>query len=104
MGTPEFAVPTLQSLLESGYAVKGVFTQPDRPVGRGQKLKFPPVKTLAAAHGVPVFQPERLRGDERSLAILQDLAPDCIVVVAYGQILPESILALPPFGCINVHA
>ena len=104
MGTPEFAVPSLQALLDAGYDVRGVFTQPDRPVGRGQKLTAPPVKVLALEAGLPVFQPTRLRGDEAALETLRRLSPAAIVVVAYGQILPESVLSLPSRGCVNVHA
>lgn len=104
MGTPEFAVPTLRALLTAGYPVKGVFTQPDRPVGRGKEIAMPPVKQVALEAGIPVFQPQRLRGDAEALEVLRRLAPDCIVVVAYGQILPEEILNLPPFRCLNVHA
>lgn len=104
MGTPAFAVPSLKALLSAGYDVKAVFTQPDRPVGRGKQIAMPPVKGAALEAGIPVHQPQRLRGNEEAYAALQALAPDLIVVVAYGQILPESILNLPPFGCINVHA
>ena len=104
MGTPEFAVPSLQALLDAGYDGRGVFTQPDRPVGRGQKLTAPPVKVLALEAGLPVFQPTRLRGDEAALETLRRLSPAAIVVVAYGQILPESVLSLPSRGCVNVHA
>lgn len=104
MGTPAFAVPSLKALLAAGYDVKAVFTQPDRPVGRGKQIAMPPVKAAALEAGIPVHQPQRLRGNEEALATLSALAPDLIVVVAYGQILPETILALPPFGCINVHA
>ncbi|HEY9898544.1 MAG TPA: methionyl-tRNA formyltransferase [Pantanalinema sp.] len=104
MGTPAFAVPSLEALLSAGYDVKAVFTQPDRPVGRGKQIAMPPVKAAALEAGIPVHQPQRLRGNEEAFATLRDLAPDLIVVVAYGQILPESILELPPFGCINVHA
>ena len=103
MGTPDFAVPCLARILQDGHAVSGVFCQPDRPRGRGQRAAFPPVKALAAQHGIPVFQPESLR-DEAIPAQLRALAPDLIVVVAYGKILPVSILELPPLGCINIHA
>jgi len=103
MGTPEFAVGTLQGLLEAGVNLIGVYTQPDRPKGRGKKLTPPPVKELAQSHGIPVFQPLKLRAPE-AVAELQGLAPDLIVVVAYGQILPPSVLDIPRFGCINVHA
>ena len=107
MGTPEFSVPTLEMLTESGHTVSGVFTQPDRPRGRGKKLTPSPVKAAALARGLTVYQPLSLRkGDDAvtSLATLQSLAPDLIVVIAYGQILPKEILALPKFGCINLHA
>lgn len=104
MGTPEFAVPSLCALIEAGYPVKGVFTQPDRPVGRGQGMAAPPVKRVALERGIPVHQPQRLRADADAHAALEAIAPDLIVVVAYGQILPESILSLPRHGCLNVHA
>lgn len=102
MGTPQFAVPCLARIIEEGHQVVGVFCQPDRPQGRGYKLTPPPVKELALSHDIPVYQPEKLR-DGKALAILQELAPDLIVVVAYGKILPKDILDLPPLGCINVH-
>lgn len=103
MGTPAFAVPSLQKLIESHHEVLAVVTQPDRPVGRGQKLQMPPVKELALSHSIPVLQPEKIRksGFED---ILRPYAPDAIVVVAYGKIIPPSILSLPKFGCLNVHA
>ena len=103
MGTPEFALPTLQGLLDVGVNLVGVYTQPDRPKGRGKKLAASPVKELALAHQLPVFQPERLRKPE-AVEELRRLAPDLIVVVAYGQILPKSVLEIPRFQCINVHA
>jgi len=103
MGTPEFALPTLEGLIAAGLPVIGVYTQPDRPSGRGKQLAPPPVKQLATAHGLPLFQPFRLRLPE-VVAELQTLAPDLIVVVAYGQILPKSVLDIPRYGCINVHA
>jgi methionyl-tRNA formyltransferase len=103
MGTPEFALPTLAGLLDAGVDLIGVYTQPDRPKGRGKKLAASPVKELALARGLPVFQPERLRRAE-AVATLRDLAPDLIVVVAYGQILPAAVLEIPRYGCINVHA
>ncbi len=102
MGTPDFAVPCLDALLRDGYDVAAVFCQPDKPKGRGYHLIAPPVKELAVAKGIPVYQPVSLR-DETTLQILQDIGPDLIVVVAYGKILPKSILDLPPLGCINVH-
>jgi len=103
MGTPEFALATLEGLLDSGLNLVGVYTQPDRPSGRGKKLTPPPVKLLAESRGLPVFQPQKLRLPE-VVAELRDLAPDLIVVVAYGQILPKSVLDIPKYGCINVHA
>ena len=102
MGTPDFAAVCLKALLDENYDVVGAFTQPDKPKGRGHKLAVCPVKELAAAHDIPVFQPETLR-DGTALADLTALAPDLIVVVAYGRILPDDILALPPLGCINIH-
>ena len=102
MGTPDFAVPCLRRVLEDGYEVAGVFTQPDKPKGRSFTLTPPPVKELALERGIPVYQPAKLR-DGEALAILQKLAPDLIVVVAYGKILPKEILDLPPLGCVNVH-
>ncbi len=104
MGTPDFAVPALQALLDAGHQVAGVFTQPDKPVGRHQnKLQPPPVKVRALEHGIPVYQPTKLR-DGPALALLRELDPDLIAVAAYGRILPDDILALPPKGCINVHS
>ena len=103
MGTPEFATPTLQTLLEGDNHVVGVYTQPDQPSGRGMALHAPPVKKLAEAHGVPVFQPVKLRTQE-ALEPLRAWQPDLIIVVAYGKMLPNSVLTLPPLGCINVHA
>ena len=102
MGTPDFAVPSLQALLDAGHEVAAVYTQPDKPVGRKQVLTPPPVKALAQAHGIPVYQPVKLR-DGSVAAQLKELAPELIVVVAYGRILPKEILELPPRGCINVH-
>lgn len=101
-GTPEFAVPTLRMLLTSEYPVCAVYTQPDRPAGRGRKLKPSPVKELAMASGIPVYQPESLKTDAefRRLAAFD---ADLIVVVAYGMILPQQVLDLPKYGCINVH-
>lgn len=103
MGTPEFALPTLQGLLAAGCHMVGVYTQPDRPSGRGRKLLPPPVKVLAEKKGLRVFQPLKLRQPE-VVEELRELKPDLIVVVAYGQILPKSVLDIPRFGCINVHA
>jgi methionyl-tRNA formyltransferase len=103
MGTAEFAVPTLRILHEHGYAIQAVVTQPDRPKGRGQQVIPPPVKVLAEQHQIPVLQPEKIRAPEVQHQ-LQTLAPDVVVVVAYGQILPKAILQIPKLGCINVHA
>ena len=104
MGTPAFAVCSLQALVEAGHQIVGVFSQPDRPVGRHHnKLQPTPVKECAQSHGIPVFQPEKLR-DETALSILKELDPELIVVAAYGRILPDDILALPAKGCINVHS
>jgi len=103
MGTPDFALHTLQGLIDAGCNLVGVYTQPDRPKGRGKQLAAPPVKELALQQGIPVFQPQKLRQPE-AVAELEALAPDLIVVVAYGQILPKSVLDIPAQGCINVHA
>jgi methionyl-tRNA formyltransferase len=104
MGTPEFAVPSLQTLLAyGGIEVVGVVTQPDRPVGRKRVMTPTPVKAEAERHGLPVLQPERLRRPE-SVEVLRALQPDLIVTAAYGQILPKSVLEIPRLGCINIHA
>jgi len=103
MGTPEFALQTLEGLLDFGVNLVGVYTQPDRPKGRGKKLAASPVKQLALEHGIPVFQPQKLR-DPAAVKELQELQPDLIIVVAYGQILPKEVLDLPRYHCINVHA
>ncbi len=102
MGTPQFAVPTLQALIEK-HDVVGVFTQPDRPAGRGKKLNSPPVKQVALQSKIAVFQPEKIN-DSAVIEQLRKLQPEVIVVVAYGQILKREILNLPHFGCLNVHA
>ncbi|HIS69662.1 MAG TPA: methionyl-tRNA formyltransferase [Candidatus Gallacutalibacter stercoravium] len=103
MGTPAFAVPCLQALVEAGHEVCGVFTQPDKPKGRGYHLIAPPVKEYAITKNIPVFQPQKMR-DGEALAQLEQLQPEIIVVVAYGKLLPPDILQLPPKGCVNVHA
>jgi methionyl-tRNA formyltransferase len=103
MGTPDFAVPSLQVLIDRHAPVVGVFTQPDQPSGRGMVMRAPPVKMLAESHGIPVFQPAKLRVPG-VLEQLQVWQPDLIIVAAYGKILPNAILDLPPQGCINVHA
>ncbi len=102
-GTPDFSVPVLQALLDSGHSVAGVYSQPDRPAGRGRKLRPGPVKQLALQHDIPVFQPLSLKGaaEQEELAALK---PDLMVVVAYGLILPQAVLDLPPLGCVNLHA
>ncbi|KAB0671900.1 methionyl-tRNA formyltransferase [Oryzomonas sagensis] len=103
MGTPEFACPTLQVLIDRGENLLAVVTQPDRPKGRGQKLMPPPVKEVAQRHGIPVYQPHKVR-DPAFIDEIRRLEPDVIVVVAFGQILPKVLLEIPPHGCINVHA
>src|SRR5579862_7618691 len=102
-GTPNFAVPALQALIDSGYPLAGVLTQPDRPRGRGRKPTPGPVRQLAEAHGLTVAQPETLRSDA-GLAVLTAMRPDVLVVVAYGQLLPGPALRVPHLGCINIHA
>lgn len=102
MGTPEFAVPSLKALCDNGYEVVGVFTQPDRPKGRGNKVVFSPVKQLAVEKGIPVFQPQRIRRD--GVEDLKSLQPDLCVTAAFGQILSQEILDIPRLGTINVHA
>lgn len=103
MGTPDFAVPTLRSLIESEHEVLGVVTQPDKPRGRGGKMQFSPVKEAALEAGIPVYQPARVR-DEAFLFEVRSLYPDVIVVVAFGQILSKEILEIPEYGCMNIHA
>jgi len=102
-GTPDFAVPSLQALLDAGYSVQAIYTQPDRPAGRGRQLRASPLKACAAAAGIPVFQPVTLR-DTAAQAELAALKPDLLVVAAYGLILPPAVLAIPRLGCVNVHA
>jgi len=102
MGSPGFAVPSLERLILAGYEVVGVYTQPDRPAGRGRTLVLPPVKESAIKLGLPVFQPENLRSAE-ALAQLTELKPDVIVVCAFGQILTQAVLDIPPYQCVNVH-
>ena len=103
MGTPDFSVPCLHALIESKHDVVGVICQPDKPVGRKQIMTPPPVKQEAIAHNLRVLQPRSLRGGA-GLAILEDLQPDLVIVVAYGKILPPDFLAYPKYGCVNVHA
>jgi methionyl-tRNA formyltransferase len=102
-GTPEFAVPTFEALLEAGHDVPLVVTQPDKPVGRKAEMQAPPVKRAAHAHGIPVIQPEKIKHNEEFRSQLQAIRPEAIVVVAYGRIIPKWMLDLPPLGNINVH-
>ncbi len=107
MGTPDFAVPCLKVLAESSHEVSAVFTQPDKPKGRGYKMIPTPIKSVALEYGLPVYQPLSLRkGDDaqQAMEILKNISPDLIVVTAYGQILPKEILELPKYKCINIHA
>ncbi|MGD0959444.1 MAG: methionyl-tRNA formyltransferase [Methylomonas sp.] len=101
-GTPDFAVATLQALIHSRHQTCAVYTQPDRPAGRGRKLLASPVKTLALTANIPVFQPENFKRAE-DIAVIANLKPDLMVVVAYGLILPQAVLDIPTFGCLNVH-
>ena len=103
MGTPDFAVNPLHALAEAGYEVAGVITQPDKPKGRGKTMLPTPVKEEAMKHGFPVYQPVKVR-DPEFLQVLEKMEPDIIVVAAFGQIIPKSILELPKYGCINIHA
>ncbi len=103
MGTPDFAVPSLEALIQAGHELVGAFTQPDKPKNRGMKLQAPPVKLCAQQHDIPVFQPTKLK-DGTALAQIEALKPDLIVVAAYGRILPQEILDYPAFGCVNVHS
>ena len=104
MGTPDFAVPPLKALVEAGYEVAAVVTQPDKPKGRGKTLMPTPVKEEALMHEIPVYQPKRVRNNEEFLETLKEINPDIIIVAAFGQIIPKEILELPKFGCINIHA
>ncbi|MBQ8148837.1 MAG: methionyl-tRNA formyltransferase [Lachnospiraceae bacterium] len=103
MGTPDFAVQVLDAIIKEGHEVVGVYTQPDKPKGRGKSMQFTPVKEKAVEYDIPVYQPIKVREPE-VVEEMKQLQPDVIVVVAFGQILPETILNLPPLGCINVHA
>ena len=104
MGTPDFAVPTLEALIRGGHEVLAVVTQPDKPKGRGKAVLMTPVKEKALEYQIPVYQPVRIKKDEEFFEILKQLNPEAIVVTAFGQILPERILTLPRYGCFNVHA
>ena len=103
MGTPDIAATCLKRILDDGSDVVAVYTQPDRPKGRGMKMAFSPVKEVALAAGIPVYQPENFK-EEETVQTLADLQPDVVAVVAYGRILPQSVLDIPKFGCINIHA
>ena len=103
MGTPDIAATCLNKIIEKGFQIVGVYTQPDRPKNRGMKLTFSPVKEVAIAHNIPVFQPENFR-EEETVQQLRDLKPDVVAVVAYGRILPQKVLDIPSKGCINIHA
>ena len=103
MGTPDIAATCLKKILADGFEVVGVYTQPDRPKGRGMKMVFSPVKEVAIANNIPVFQPENFRGDQ-DVQTLADLKPDVCAVVAYGRILPQRVLDIPTLGCVNIHA
>ena len=104
MGKPDFAVPTLQKMIDMGIEVTAVVTQPDKAKGRGKKVIYSPVKECALAHDLPVYQPVRIRKEPEFIQTLRDMQPDVIVVVAFGQILPKEILDIPRLGCVNVHA
>lgn len=103
MGTPDFSVGTLEALIEAGHEIALVVTQPDKPKGRGGKMQYTPVKEVAAEHGIPVYQPRRIREPE-CIEELRKYNADIMVVIAFGQILPKEILEMTPYGCINVHA
>lgn len=102
MGTPDFAVPCLEELINAGHEIIGVFTQPDKPVGRKRVMTPPPVKVCAGKNGITVYQPDSVRTEE-ALSLMKELNPDCVVVVAYGKIIPSEMLKLPKFGFVNVH-
>lgn len=104
MGTPDFAVPTLQKMIDMGIEVTAVVTQPDKAKGRGKKVIYSPVKECALVHDLPVYQPVRIRKEPEFIQTLRDMQPDVIVVVAFGQILPKEVLDIPRLGCVNVHA
>ena len=103
MGTPDFSVPTLEALVASEHEVAAVVTQPDKPKGRGKEIHMSPVKECALKHNIPVYQPVRAR-DEAFVEEMRTLKPDAMVVIAFGQILPKSLLDLPKYGCVNIHA
>jgi methionyl-tRNA formyltransferase len=104
MGTPEFAVPSLRRLIDDGHVMAAVFTQPDKPAGRGNRVHEPPIKALAAAYNIPCFQPSKIKTNEEVRNIFQAANPDACIVAAYGKLLPPWLLEIPRLGCINVHA
>ncbi len=103
MGTPAFAIPALDALIDAGHEVAGVFTRPDTRAGRGRRMRPPPVKAFAVERGLPVYQPRALRGNPSAVRQLGALAPDAIIVAAYGLFLPKDALDIPPLGCLNIH-
>lgn len=104
MGTPDFSVGALKALIEAGHEIQAVVTQPDKPKGRGKAVLMTPVKEVALEHGIPVYQPVRIRKEPEFIETLRAMEPDAMVVVAFGQILPKSILEIPRYGCVNIHA
>ncbi|MDO5416726.1 MAG: methionyl-tRNA formyltransferase [Lachnospiraceae bacterium] len=104
MGTPDFSVPALEALVKGGHEVAAVVTQPDKPKGRGKAVLMTPVKEKALEYGIPVYQPVRVKKDEEFLRMVEEMKPDAIVVIAFGQILPKRLLDIPKYGCINIHA
>src|SRR5215510_10470428 len=104
MGTPEFAVPSLARLIADGHQIASVFTQPDKPAGRGNRIHVPPVKELALEKGIAIHQPPKIKTNEQVREVFESISPDSCVVAAYGKILPDWLLAIPRLGCINVHA
>ncbi len=103
MGTPDFAVPSLEKLIEEKHEILCVLTQPDKPKGRGKKIIFPPVKEVALKHDIPVYQPIKLKDDKELIEKLKELKPDFMIVVAFGQILTKEVLDIPKYGCVNLH-
>ena len=104
MGTPDFSVGALKALIEAGHEIQAVVTQPDKPKGRGKAVLMTPVKEVALEHGIPVYQPVRIRKEPEFIETLRAMEPDAMVVVAFGQILPKEVLDIPRYGCVNIHA
>lgn len=104
MGTPDFSVGALKALIEAGHEIQAVVTQPDKPKGRGKAVLMTPVKEVALEHGIPVYQPVRIRKEPEFIETLKAMEPDAMVVVAFGQILPKEVLDIPRYGCVNIHA